>query len=116
MSLALPQIIGEQLSEVAFVQDYLELRFDGPKLTCYIFPTLLVKDETIILADHRYRNLLSAFITQVVIAADYIEGKKLVIRFVNKDSICLNLDPNNPEIIAEIGIFWDADGGMWVFD
>jgi hypothetical protein len=32
---ALKQLIGEQLSSIEFVQDYLQLRFDGPCLTVY---------------------------------------------------------------------------------
>ena len=110
------QLVNEQLSEVAFVQDYLELHFDGPKLTCYVSPTLQVRAETVRQFDDRYRNLLCGYIAQVVYAINYVESQHLTIIFANEDSISLNLDPSNPEIVAEIGIFWDADGGMWIFD
>lgn len=110
------QLIGEKLSEVSFVMDYLELHFDGPKLTCYVFPTLQVRAETVSQVDTRYRNLLCGYISQVVCAIDLVEGQHLTIVFTSADSIRLSLDPNNPEIVTEIGIFWGADGSWSVFD
>ncbi len=101
---------------MAFVQDYVEFHFDGPELTCYVSPTLQVRAETVRQFDDRYRNLLCENIAQVVHTIDYVESQHLTIIFANEDSIRLNLDLNNPEIVAEIGIFWDADGGMWIFD
>ena len=38
------RIVGEQLSSVAFVQDYVELHFDGPVIRAFSAP--IVSDET----------------------------------------------------------------------
>jgi hypothetical protein len=35
---SLQMLIGEQLSAVTFVQDYLHLYFDGPRLTVFFLP------------------------------------------------------------------------------
>ena len=39
-----------------------------------------------------------------------------VIEFEKGDRIQLNLDPDNPDIVSEIAIFWDEDGSWAVFD
>src|SRR5580692_5452288 len=41
-------IIGEQLSSVEFVQDYVQLRFDGPTLTAFVWPELRQGEAVIV--------------------------------------------------------------------
>jgi len=40
------KLIGEQLSSVEFVQDYLQLHFDGRTITAYVWPKVFVNIET----------------------------------------------------------------------
>jgi hypothetical protein len=43
---SLQMLIGEQLSAVTFVQDYLQLQFDGPRLTVFSHPVVMLGDKT----------------------------------------------------------------------
>lgn len=56
------KLINEQLSSVEFVQDYLQLHFDGRTITSYIWPIINIKNESLIFGDVLYRNALCDFI------------------------------------------------------
>jgi hypothetical protein len=43
---SLQMLIGEQLSTVTFVQDYLQLHFDGPRLTVFSHPVIRSGEQT----------------------------------------------------------------------
>ncbi|MBK7808451.1 MAG: hypothetical protein IPJ51_19490 [Saprospiraceae bacterium] len=49
------KLINEQLSSVEFVQDYLQLHFDGRTITSYIWPIINIKNENLIFGDVVYR-------------------------------------------------------------
>lgn len=109
---------GEQLSSVEFVMDYLQLHFNGRYFIAYIWPDIYDGDEPYSYSHIDYRNKLCEFIGKTV-KGIYIEDKKELNIFFKKTNayIHLNLDPNNPDIIAEIGIFQDGEHGDWlVFD
>ena len=42
---SLQMLIGEQLSAVTFVQDYLQLHFDGPRLTVFSHAVVMRGDQ-----------------------------------------------------------------------
>ncbi len=42
---SLQMLIGEQLSAVTFVQDYLQLHFDGPRLTVFSHTVVRLGDQ-----------------------------------------------------------------------
>jgi hypothetical protein len=42
-------ILGEQLSSVEFVQDYIQLHFDGPTLTLFAWPVVITNEK-----EHRF--------------------------------------------------------------
>lgn len=61
------RLLGEQLSAVCFVQDYLQLEFDGYKLTTYTTPVVeIVPNEWIAYEHDQYKNRLCQFITKRV--------------------------------------------------
>jgi hypothetical protein len=47
-------IAGEQLSSIEFVQDYVQLRFDGPTLTAFVWPTLTVGGNSFRFGERAY--------------------------------------------------------------
>jgi len=53
-------IEGQELSAVEFVGDYLRLRFDGPMLTLYAWPHVLLADFSLGFGEPEYRNALCA--------------------------------------------------------
>lgn len=59
-------LIGEQLSSVEFVQDYLQLHFDGNILTFYSWPIIKLNDRQYDVDDWDYRNKLCSIIGKTV--------------------------------------------------
>ncbi len=49
-------VIGEELVAVEFVQDFLQLRFNGPLLTLYAWPHILLSEFSIAYGEPEYRN------------------------------------------------------------
>ena len=57
------RLVGEQLSAVCFVQDYLQLEFDGYKLTTYTTPLVETRpNEWRTYKHEQYKNELCRFI------------------------------------------------------
>jgi len=112
------KLAGEQLSSVEFVQDYLQLNFDGRIITSYIWPTVEIGEEVYKFGDQNYRNKLCGLIGKKIDNISCQEKKYLMLLFENGiEKIMINLDPNNPEIVSEIAIFNDELDKTWiVFD
>jgi hypothetical protein len=108
-------LVGEKLSSVTFVMDYLQADFDGNGFTFYIWPVVTVDNINYKFGDSLYRDKLCSLITRVVENLNFVDEKELVICFDNKDKLFLSLDPSNPAIIDEIAIFTAADGKWYVF-
>lgn len=84
-------IVGEELTAVEFVQDYLQLRFDGPLLTLYAWPHLLLSDYSIAFGEPEYRNLLCEQIGEKVEEASLEEGDALTVKLENGTVFALSL-------------------------
>ena len=81
------ELRGEQLSGVTFVQDYLQLWFDGPGINVTNPLTVRSTDARITSWDPGFRDLLCSQIAKTVEAVEYRKGDALVIRF-RDDSAC----------------------------
>ena len=93
-------IVGEELVAVEFVQDFLQLRFDGPLLTLYAWPHVLLSEFSIAFGEPEYRNALCAQIGEKVVQASLEEGDSLTIEFENSTVFGLSLreeDVDGPE-------------------
>jgi hypothetical protein len=108
-------LIGEKLSSVTFVMDYLQADFDGNRFTFYIWPVVTIDNTEFKFGDTSYRDKLCTLIAKVVKHVTYIDNKELVIGFDNKDKLFLSLDPDNPDNVAEIAIFTDTNEKWYVF-
>jgi hypothetical protein len=93
--LPLEKIVGEQLSSVEFVRDYVQLRFDGPTLTAFVLPTLKSPDRTIRFGDQGYRDELCARISHHVSAAYLREGDAVIVEFDDGTEIRISLKPED---------------------
>lgn len=110
------RLIGEQLSSIEFVQDYLQLHFDGRYLIAYIWPKVSINGCQYAYGDLDYRNMLCELIGKIIHDIYIEEEKELKIIF-DSASIVLNLNPNNPNIVSEIAIFQDTlDNSSYIFD
>lgn len=93
-------IEGQELTAVEFVSDYLRLRFDGPTLTLYAWPHILLADFSIAFGEPEYRNALCAQIGEMVAKARLEELDSLTLEFESGTVIALSLreeDLDGPE-------------------
>lgn len=84
-------IDGQELTAVEFVQDYLRLRFDGPMLTLYAWPHVLLADFSIAFGEPEYRNALCAQIGEIVAKAALEEMEALTVELESGTVIALSL-------------------------
>ena len=82
---------GEELRSVAFVEDYLELRFGKPLLTLYAWPYVMHTEYSVAFGEPEYRNALCALIGEQVSTASLEEGSALTIEFGNGVVLGLSL-------------------------
>ena len=84
-------IEGQELTAVEFVGDYVRLRFDGPMLTLYAWPHILLADFSIAFGEPEYRNGLCALIGEMVAKAALEETEALTVEFESGTVIGLSL-------------------------
>jgi hypothetical protein len=84
-------IEGQELTAVEFVGDYVRLRFDGPMLTMYAWPHILLADFSIAFGEPEYRNALCAQIGEMVAKAALEELEALTVEFESGTVIALSL-------------------------
>ncbi len=93
-------IEGQELTAVEFVADYLRLRFDGPMLTLYSWPHVLLADFSVAFREPEYRNALCAQIGETVATAKLEELDSLTVEFESGTVLALSLreeDLDGPE-------------------
>lgn len=93
-------IEGQELTSVEFVSDYVRLRFDGPMLTLYAWPHVLLEDFSLAFSQPEYRNALCAQIGEMVGKAELKELDSMTIEFESGTVIALSLreeDMDGPE-------------------
>ena len=91
---------GQELTAVEFVHDYLQLRFDGPLLTFYEWPSVLLEEFSISHGEPEYRNALCAQIGEEVETATLDEGDSVTVKLANGVVLALSLreeDLSRPE-------------------
>ena len=110
-------IIGEQLSSVEFVQDYLQLHFDGNTLTLYSWPQVNLGSLTYKHGDIMYRNALCEIISHEVDRVVLLENTRVTFYFDDEYSITLNLVRNQSNSsLPEFLYFVDVNEGWFVLD
>ncbi len=98
-----------QLSSVAFIQDHLQLDFDGPLLTLYIWPDVADADGiSIAFGEPGYRDALCSVIGETVTEPELNEGRALTVEFENGTVLALSLREEDIDV-AEAGSFRASD-------
>jgi hypothetical protein len=77
------QILGEQLSAVSFVQDYVELHFDGPVIRALANPIIIDAAGAVTFPDPGSRDRLCRLISETVRSVDLIDVLELRIHFAD---------------------------------
>ncbi len=96
------ELIGEKLSSITFVMDYIQLSFDGP--TINVYAPILVKDEitTTRCGEDQFRNQICSFIAKQVKEVTFAESESIYIYFEDHSQIQISLresDYTGPEAI-----------------
>ena len=104
-------LVGEFLSSVVFVMDYIQLDFNGSSITSYSWPVIDRENKKFTLADPGYRDMLcrliGASVSEVTLATE-----ELIVRFASGISLTISLRPEDvsgPEVasfISETGLLW----------
>jgi hypothetical protein len=86
------QIVGEQLSGVTFVMDYLQLQFNPPPIiNAYTPVTVSVAGKSFVSGDDQFRNRLCEQITKIVKSVDIKSEEAFLITFEDESAISLSL-------------------------
>jgi hypothetical protein len=103
----LQQIVGEQLSGVTFVMDYLQLQFNPPPtINVYTPLTVLLRGERCVSGDDQFRNKLCEQITKIVKSVAIRAEEAFLITFEDDSVISISLKPSDyvgPEALEFIG-------------
>jgi hypothetical protein len=91
----LKQIEGRCLSSVEFVQDYVQLRFDGPTLSAITRPTVKLGDIQLEWGTPKYRDALCERIGRVVRLVTVNENRGIFLGFDDGSSISISLNPED---------------------
>ena len=84
-------IEGQELTAVEFVGDHLRVRFDGPAITLYQWPHVMLSDFSVAFGEPEYRNALCAQIGEIVAKASLEEMESLTIEFESGTVLGLSL-------------------------
>lgn len=106
----LSSLVGEQLTAVEFVQDFLQLRFEEALLTLLVWPDAADADGiSVAFGQPGYRDALCSVIGEEVANADYTEGRSVTVEFENGTIFALSLRPEDLDTPLA-GSFQAADG------
>ena len=108
---SLQMLIGEQLSAVTFVQDYLQLQFDGPRLTVFPHPVVMLGEQTFHWGKPGFRDALCNTIAKKVTEIQVAYGDSIAIRFADGSMIKISLKDNG--CLGGESVNFDAGGNVW---
>jgi hypothetical protein len=108
---SLDVLVGEQLSAVTFVQDYLQLEFDGHRLTMNLWPSVRTDDGALAFGDPNYRNALCSSIGCTTTSAS-ASDTHVEISFAPNGHLDCDLT-ERVDIEGDRVIFNRADGKYW---
>jgi hypothetical protein len=103
-------LIGEQLSAVKLVQDYLQLYFDGPRLTVFSHAVVRVGNQTFPGGKPGFRDALCNNIAKKVTAAQVAYGDSIAISFA--DGSMIKISRKDDSCLGGESVNFDAGGNV----
>src|SRR6516164_8787502 len=91
----LESLAGQVVTAICFVQDYVEIHFEGPILTAYEWPLLFRDDGSFTESSPFYRHNLCGLIAARVVKTREEQDRKLILAFDNHQSIEIPIDPSS---------------------
>jgi hypothetical protein len=108
---SLQMLIGEQLSAITFVQDYLQLHFDGPRLTVFSHVIVSLGDQVFHGGKPGFRDALCNNIAKKVIEARIVNEDSISIRFADGSTIKISL--KDKDYSGGEAVNFDTGGSAW---
>src|SRR2546423_2064380 len=102
----LKQLVGAELASVTFVRDYVQLSFDGPRLSALTPMTVVTRRVTVTSCDDQFRNRLCELIGRSITEVDARPDEALTIGFADGSSVSISLRPEHypgPEAVVFYG-------------
>lgn len=100
---SLRSLLGESVSAVTFVMDYLQVQLESGVLNFYNWPIVSIGEKTLRHGDVGYRDALCEFITKTIRAVDELLDEGLKLEFADSSiAVPLRVDKDfpGPEIAA----------------
>ena len=94
-SVIFEELRGEQLSAVTFVQDYLQLWFDGPGINVTNPLTVVSSSGKVTTDQPGFRDALCAQIAKIVDKVEIRSSDALVVRFTDGTLFSVSLKPED---------------------
>lgn len=108
---ALQGIVGRQLSSVEFVQDYVQLKFDGPGLTAITHPVVTSSMGEFFWDEPGYRDELCGRIARIVVSAQVIPNEAVFVAF--DDEAVVKISLREADYRAEEAVRLDVSPALW---
>lgn len=105
-------VIGEELSSVEFVRDYVQLRFDSPPLNLNVWPRIHASGTVRRRTDAGYADALLALIGRRLVRADELLDLGLALDFDDGTRLAVPLDGTEARG-PEVAWFDGEPGGLW---
>jgi hypothetical protein len=109
-------LIGEELSSIEFVRDYIQFRFDGPYVTAITDPYIIIEHKQYSRTDTGFCDILLGFIGLPVEEISLRENEIISIHFPDGRSINISLKHEKLKgRSAEAVNFNDGFGNLWIW-
>lgn len=108
---SLQVIVGEQLSAITFVQDYVQLHFDGPRLTAFSRPVVIIGGKTFHWGEPCFCDALCGRIAKKVMEARIAYGESIAITF--EDGSIIQVSLQDKDYVCSEAVKFDAQDAEW---
>jgi hypothetical protein len=109
------ELVGEDLSGITFVRDYLQFQFNPPPiLNAYTPVTVSCGSEKASFGESTFANLAIAQINKVVRSVELSPGEHLLLRFEDDSTIRISLRPSDYPGSEAVNLFRRKDQGIIV--
>jgi hypothetical protein len=109
----LQTIVGERLSSVEFVEDYVQMRFNGATLTAFTQPTVSIDNQTLHWGEPGYRDELCRQIGHPVKSVSIRAGEFIEVLFDDNMKVQISIRDRDYRG-AEAAKFDSVSGDWWV--
>ena len=117
MSLLGPEsLVGEEISAVAFVRDYVEFHFDGPVLRAFAPPEIsLGNGQRLSSSSPGWRDGLCSLIGREVVAFDATASDNLLLSTVGGITVVIPLKSGDQDGPESANLFDSDRSRIWVW-